>query len=136
LRDALHVELPPYSEVRLQSADLNDIQPAEYRADLVVLLYEDLPVLGIVVEAQLQRDDDKPYTWPVYATGLRARIKCPVCLLVVTVHEAVAKWAARSIDLGNPVGDPHRYPGLRCLRLRRGNAFVRARRRRGVFLCG
>jgi hypothetical protein len=59
----------------------------------VVLLYEDQPVLGIIVEVQLHCDDDKPYSWPVYAAGLRARIRCPVCLLVVTVHEAVAKWA-------------------------------------------
>jgi hypothetical protein len=100
LRDALHVELPAYSEVQLQSADLSDIQPAEYRADLVVLLYDGKPVLGIVVEVQLQPDDDKRYSWPVYTCGLRARYKCPVCLLVVTVNEAVARWAAQSIDLG------------------------------------
>lgn len=35
LRDALHVELPQYTEARIDSADLTDIQPAEYRADLV-----------------------------------------------------------------------------------------------------
>ncbi len=58
------------------------------------------PVLGIVVEAQLQSDTDKRYSWPVYATGLRARIRCPVCLLVLTFSEPVAKWAAQGIDLG------------------------------------
>ena len=47
LREALHVQLPDYTDVRIDSADLTDIQPAEYRADLVVLLLRDTPVLGI-----------------------------------------------------------------------------------------
>jgi hypothetical protein len=38
LRDALHIQLPAYSEARIESADLTDLQPAAYRADLVVLL--------------------------------------------------------------------------------------------------
>jgi ABC-type bacteriocin/lantibiotic exporter with double-glycine peptidase domain len=50
LREALHMELPEYSDIRIDSADLNDIQPAEYRADLVVLLTSSRPVLGIIVE--------------------------------------------------------------------------------------
>jgi hypothetical protein len=100
LRDALRVDLPPYTEARIESAELSDIQPAEYRADLVVLLYEGVPVLGIVVEVQLGTDEDKGYSWPVYAVGLRARIRCPVCLLVVTAEESVARWASQPIDLG------------------------------------
>lgn len=100
LRDALHQELPAYTEARIESADLTDIQPAEYRADLVVLLYDGKPVLGIVVEVQLAQDDVKQYSWPVYVAGLRARIRCPVCLLVVTANEPVARWASRPIDLG------------------------------------
>ena len=100
LRDALHVELPRFHEARIESADLTDLQPAEYRADLVVLLYEGEPVLGIVVEVQLGPDEGKRFTWPVYATGLRARIRCPVCLLVVAAEEGVARWAARPIELG------------------------------------
>jgi hypothetical protein len=31
LRDALHVQLPAYTEARVKSAELNDVQPAEYR---------------------------------------------------------------------------------------------------------
>lgn len=100
LRDALHQTLPPFTEARIESAELNDVQPAEYRADLVVLLYEGEPVLGIVVEAQLQPDERKRYSWPVYVAGLRARIRCPVVLLVVTADEAVARWAAQAIELG------------------------------------
>jgi hypothetical protein len=100
LRDALHVELPEYSEARLDSAELTDIQPAEYRADLVVLLLQDKPVLGIVIEVQLSRDEQKRFAWPVYAVNLRARLKCPVCLLVVAADDAVANWAAKPVDLG------------------------------------
>jgi hypothetical protein len=100
LRDALRVSLPSYSEVRIDSAELTDIQPAEYRADLVVLLLEGIPVLGIVVEAQLSPDERKRFVWPVYAVNRRARLEAPVCVLVVTADEATARWAARPIDLG------------------------------------
>ncbi len=41
--------------IRLESAELTDVKPAEYRADLVVLLCDGEPVLGIVVEVQLAR---------------------------------------------------------------------------------
>ena len=100
LRDALHFELPAYTEVRIDAAELTDIQPAEYRADLVVLLLNGEPVLGIIVEAQLSTDERKRYVWPVYTVNLRARLKCPVCLLVVTADDATARWAAKAVDLG------------------------------------
>jgi hypothetical protein len=100
LREALHVELPAYSEVRLESAELTDVVPAEYRADLVVLLVDGKPVLGIVVEVQLQPDARKRFSWPVYVAGLRARFECPCCVLVVTASESTAKWAQVPIALG------------------------------------
>jgi hypothetical protein len=43
LRDSLHVPLPAYSEVRLESSELTDVAPAEYRADLVILLVDGSP---------------------------------------------------------------------------------------------
>src|ERR1044072_482340 len=100
LRDALHQALPSYTEVRIDSADLTEIQPAEYRADLVVLLLDGLPVFGIVVEVQLSPDERKQYVWPAYVAGLRARLECPVCLLVITADDACARWAARPIAMG------------------------------------
>jgi hypothetical protein len=100
LREALHIDLPKFTEARIDSADLTDVQPAEYRADLVVRLLDEMPVLGIVVEVQLSRDDSKPFAWPAYVATLRARLKCPVCLLVVTDDEAIARWAAKPIELG------------------------------------
>ena len=100
LREALHLELPEHTDVRIDSADLTDIQPAEYRADLVVLLLKGTPVLGIVLEVQLSRDEDKRFVWPVYVANLRARIRCPVCLLVIAADEGVARWAGKSVELG------------------------------------
>lgn len=100
LRNALHETLPTFTEARLESAQLTDIQPAEYRADLVVLLLDGRPVLGIIVEAQLARDEAKRYVWPAYVVNLRARIKCPVCLLVIAAERSVARWAASPLELG------------------------------------
>jgi hypothetical protein len=100
LRDALRVTLPPYAEARIESAELTDLQPAEYRADLVVLLFDSEPLLGIIVEVQLSPDERKRYVWPVYVANLRARLECPVCLLVVTADETTARWAAKPIELG------------------------------------
>lgn len=100
LRDALGVTLPAYATARIEAADLSDVNPAEYRADLVVLLVDGKPVLAIIVEVQLQKDERKSFTWPVYIAGLRARFECPACVLVVTPSESVADWARTPIDVG------------------------------------
>ena len=102
----LDVQLPEYDEIRAESSDLNDLRPAEYRADLVLFLVRaSQKALGLIVEVQLGYDHDKPYAWPAYIANLRARHRCPVCLLVITIDDAVARWAGRSIELG---------PGTRC----------------------
>ena len=103
----LAVQLPEYDKVQAGSAQLSDLTPAEYRADLVLFLEQDSRyVLGIIVEVQLGRDEDKTYAWPAYIANLRSRHRCPVCLLVVTTEDSVAHWAGRTIDLG---------PGTRCI---------------------
>jgi hypothetical protein len=86
--------------VRVESADLTDVVPTEYRADLVVLVVNGTPVLAIAVEVQLARDDRKRFTWPVYVAGLRARFECDAVVLVVTAAMDVARWAAEPIKLG------------------------------------
>ncbi|MEJ1963792.1 MAG: DUF4351 domain-containing protein [Gammaproteobacteria bacterium] len=63
-------------------------------------LSEDCPVYGIVVEVQLSENPRKRFVWPAYVASLRARLECPVSLLVVTADDAVARWAARSIEMG------------------------------------
>jgi hypothetical protein len=100
LREALGVELPAYTEVRVESADLTEVVPAAYRADLVVLLVDGKPVFAIAVEVQLARDERKRFTWPVYVTGLRARFECEATVLVITPTMDVARWAAEPIELG------------------------------------
>ncbi len=100
LLQRLQVVVPEYDGGRVESADLPDIKPAAYHADLVwLLLRESQPVLGMV-EIQLGVDEDKKYSWPAYVANLRARARCPVCLLVVTVENSVARWANRRIELG------------------------------------
>jgi hypothetical protein len=100
MRDVLHVELPEYREVRIESTDLGEVEPSEFRADLIVLLVDGKPVLAIIVEVQLSEKKRKRFTWPVYVAGARARFECPAVVLVVTSSEKVARWAARPIALG------------------------------------
>ena len=97
----LHVQLPEFDGICPESTDINDLNPAEYRADLVLFLVrKSEKLLGVIVEVQLSRDKDKHYAWPAYVANLRARHRCPVCLLVVTTRESVAGWAEKPIDLG------------------------------------
>lgn len=50
LCEAQHRKLPPYTEVRIASADLSEMQLAECRADLVVTLLDGVRAFGILVE--------------------------------------------------------------------------------------
>jgi hypothetical protein len=102
----LAVELPDYDDIRIGSADLTEIVPTEYRADLVLFLEShSTKKLGVIIEVQLGRDENKQFSWPVYLANLRARHRCPVCLLVVAVKPSIARWAGKTIALG---------PGTRC----------------------
>jgi hypothetical protein len=102
LRDALGLSLPHWTEARVESAELTEVVPTEYRADLVVLLLDGKPIFAIVVEVQLSRDEDKRKSWPLYLTSLRSRVGCPTALLVVAPDAAVARWCAQPIELGHP----------------------------------
>jgi hypothetical protein len=103
LDEVLGVSVPSYTEARLASIDLTEIQPAEYRADLVVVLLEDdIPVRVIIVEVQLSPNPDKRFSWPAYATVSRAIHRCPVGLLIVAPDPAVANWCAEPIETGIP----------------------------------
>jgi hypothetical protein len=98
----LHVEVPRFTRARTSDIALHEAAPVEHFADALVLLsFEDRPVLGVIVEAQLRRDDRKLYTWPQYAMNARARYKCPFLVLVATPSPSVARWAGQPIDVGN-----------------------------------
>ena len=94
----------PAGDAEVGSIDLSQVVPAEYRADSVTLVRDDLRgvVAAIVVEVQLSFDARKRWTWPVYVTTLRARFECPVTLLVFAPDDAIATWCAESIDTGHP----------------------------------
>src|SRR5262249_9920702 len=65
--DALKIDIPAHKDVRLESAEVTDMIPTQYRADAVIVLSnEEGPVLAIVVEAQLSCDPDKWWRWPAY----------------------------------------------------------------------
>jgi hypothetical protein len=103
LIEALGVSLPPYTEARLASTDLTEIQPAEYRADVVVVLLDrDRPVRVIIVEVQLAVDPRKRLSWPAYVTVSRAIHGCPADLLVVAPEPNVSEWCAEPIEIGVP----------------------------------
>ena len=103
LAEVLGVSLPAYTEARVASADLTEIQPAEYRADaVVVLLDRDTPVRVIIVEVQLAIDPRKRFSWPAYVTVSRAIHGCPASLLIVAPEPAVAVWCAEPIETGVP----------------------------------
>jgi hypothetical protein len=104
LVEVLGVPLPAYTQARLVSIDLTEIQPAEYRADVVVLLLldGDVPVRVIIVEVQLEKKDRKRFTWPAYVTVSRAVHGCAADLLIVAPDAAVAAWCAEPIEIGVP----------------------------------
>jgi len=103
LSEALGVALPSYTEARLISIDLTEIRPAEYRADVVVLLLDDdTPIWVLIIEVQLGVDPRKRFTWPDYTMGARAAHACPVGLLVVAPDPVVAAWCAEPIETGIP----------------------------------
>lgn len=102
LQQDLHIRLPEFAEVRCEEASFTQLVPTEYRADLVILLVAGRPVFGIILEIQLSRDDEKRFSWPLYAAALRAKLKCPTCVLVVAPDPAVAAWAGQQIETGQP----------------------------------
>src|SRR3954447_11649674 len=119
LVEVLGLSLPDYTEARIASADLTEIQPAEYRADIVVILFHDgNPVRVVIVEVQLAADPKKRLSWPAYVTVARAVHGCPAALLVVAPDPAIAGWCAEPIETGvpgfvlRPAGSaPHRRSG-------------------------
>ena len=103
LVEVLGLSLPTYTEARLASIDLTEIQPAEYRADVVVLLLDgDIRVRVLIVEVQLAVDPRKRLSLPAYVTVSRAIHGCPAGLLVIAPDPLVAAWCAEPIETGVP----------------------------------
>jgi hypothetical protein len=97
-----HVDVPGYASVTVVEATLDQLIPVEFRADLVLELRDanGTLVLAIILEVQRDKDPDKKYSWPVYVAAVRAKKRCPACVLVIAPDADVAAWAAEPIDLG------------------------------------
>ena len=117
LRQVLGVAVPDYDKARVESSDLTEWNPAEFRADVVTVYESDSPVMAMIVEVQRGRDPDKRWSWPAYVAGLCARMRCATLLLVICPDRTVGEWCAQPIELGHPgltlkplVLPPHRIP--------------------------
>jgi hypothetical protein len=108
LARALGIELlPEDADVQVTSAEFADLDPPEYRADVVLRVPDDSresdrdePTREVfIVEVQLEPDQLKHFTWPQYVTAARTRHRCPATLVVVAVDERVARWCAQPITL-------------------------------------
>jgi hypothetical protein len=101
LAESLDVSQPTFDEARLASIELTDVQPAEYRVDVVIVLYRnEKPIRVNIVEVQLGVDPNKSFVWPVYLTLSRDKHRCKADLLVIAPDPAVATWCSRPIEIG------------------------------------
>ncbi|MBC8068159.1 MAG: hypothetical protein IAG13_07485 [Deltaproteobacteria bacterium] len=102
LRAAFGIEYRGTLEVASSTENLTEVQPPERRADLVLIVREPgSPGAShaAVVEVQLRPDRRKRLAWPVYQAVLRARLACPVTVVVFTLDAATARWCAVPIEL-------------------------------------
>ncbi|MCK6520781.1 DUF4351 domain-containing protein [Myxococcota bacterium] len=93
--------LPSAEEVQgeLLPGDLSQSAAPEYRADVVVRL-TGATEMTVIVEAQLQPDPTKAYSWPVYVSVAQSQRRGKVALLVLTLNESTARWAAQPVPVG------------------------------------
>ncbi|MBK7757911.1 MAG: hypothetical protein IPI35_16240 [Deltaproteobacteria bacterium] len=86
-------------EVKVIDSSLTVPTPTELRADGVIWMSggEDL---SAILEVQLRPDPQKRQSWPLYLASQHARRPAPSVILVVTLDEATASWAATPIHLG------------------------------------
>jgi hypothetical protein len=92
------------ADIQVTSAEFADLDPAEYRADVVLRVPDekdrDRATREVfIVEVQLEPDEAKHFTWPQYVIGARTRFRCRATLVVVAVDERVARWCAQPIEL-------------------------------------
>ena len=102
LKTLFHLELPAHASIAVVESSLDQLIPAEFRADLVLELRDadGALVLAVILEVQRDRDLDKKFSWPVYLAAVWAKKRCPAIVLIVAPDDAVAAWAAEPIDLG------------------------------------
>lgn len=92
----------PADSGQVVTCSLSECVPAEYRADGAVLYGSDKDRLAVITEVQLACDPVKHETWLAYIANMRARYRCPACLIVICPTETTARWAGRAIHTGHP----------------------------------
>jgi hypothetical protein len=109
LRDALHVSVPYNTEAHLESSLRRHLSQTVAAPDLLITLNDHVsssglstPVFAVVVEALTECESEKRFTWPFYAAALRVKLRCPVCVLVLTPDPIVERWARQPILTGQP----------------------------------
>ncbi len=108
LQAGLHLDLPPFATAAVQESDFTQVVSVEYRADLVVTLYDKnaKAVIALVLEVQRRIDQNKRYSWPLYWAALHARMRCRTLLVVLTLDAKMAKWARKPIRTLIPTMTP------------------------------
>ena len=103
LRRRLGLHIGPNTKVALGNAEFTQAVPLERRADAVVTIEDDGRVTSaFVVEVQLAKDDEKHYSWPLYAASLHARVRCRTSLVVLALTTEIADWARTPIPTLQP----------------------------------
>jgi hypothetical protein len=103
---ATQAQVPEHEAIRIEDANFSQTMSAEYRSDLALSLRNRTGqvVLGVLLEVQSAIDADKLWSWPVYATTFRARLRCRVELVVLTPSRSVARWASQPVELAEGWG--------------------------------
>ncbi|WP_282702861.1 hypothetical protein [Streptomyces sp. CC219B] len=105
---ALGLSFDPPDSVTLLPTDLTEDRPVERRVDTLVRFDSERDgSLLLAVEAQREKDPDKPAAWAYYLSFLYTKYKVPPLLLVVCQDRATAEWAARTVIIG-----PAQWPAL------------------------
>ena len=116
-----HLPLPASVTGALGSADMSQVAPAQYLADMVVVLTDQQtrkPVLAVVIEPQGRDRKTKKASWPVYLTTAIKANKVPRAIRVVICWDPrEAARCRRVIPTGHPgfdlypiVVDPRTFP--------------------------
>jgi len=109
LRDALQVAVPYNTEAHLETSLRRHLSRTVPPPDLLITLNDHVspsglctPVFAVVVEALMECESEKRFTWPFYSAALRAKLRCPTCVLVLTPDPIVERWARQPIHTGQP----------------------------------
>ncbi|KII00473.1 hypothetical protein LP52_01195 [Streptomonospora alba] len=93
------MEIPAYDRAETGCADLTSFSLKETKADQVSVLFgaDGRRLMAIISEVQAKPDDEKAYTWPLYTSIVRERLRCPVHLLALCPDRRTAEWARKPI---------------------------------------